>query len=187
MTLSFYIGAALFFLAVWILFSIIFWSIRNGISPMPTSSKAKKCLLDLLPTHPPGPIFELGSGWGSLAFPLAKLYPNIVVTAYETSPIPYFFSKFRQILTPLPNLKIVRQDFFNVPLPPDALVVCYLYPGAMRRLKPKFEAELSYKSLIISNTFGIPGWNPVKTVVVPDLYLTKIYVYKTKRIDHLQT
>lgn len=147
---------------------------------MPTSSKAKKFLISALPKDAPGPIYELGSGWGSLAFPLAKRYPKISVTCYETSLFPYLFSKLRHYFDPLPNLKFIRQDFFQIPLPKESLVICYLYPGAMRRLKIKFEEELSPKALIVSNTFAIPGWRPISTIKVPDLYATNIYLYRSE-------
>ncbi len=35
-------------------------------------------------------------------------------------------------------------DFFNVDLKDAGLVVCYLYPGAMERLKDKFEKDCEH-------------------------------------------
>ncbi len=83
---------------------------------MPSSLLARKALLDNLPDEGGGIIYELGSGWGSLAFPLAKKYPHCTIIAYENSPIPYFVSKIILLFSRHKNLRIKRQDFFKVNL-----------------------------------------------------------------------
>jgi hypothetical protein len=161
-----------------ILASVVIWSLRNGISPMPTSPKAKKQLLLLLPDDVQGTIYELGSGWGTLLVPLARKYPDCDVVGYETSLCPYIVSRFWIWMLRLPNAKVVRRDFFSVDLREASLLVCYLYPGAMRRLKDKLLGELKPGTCVVSNTFAIPGWIPEATREVGDLYKTKVYLYR---------
>ncbi len=168
------VTAILLVILLWILLSIVVWSLRTGISPMPTNQKVKKALLNSLPGNIQGPILELGSGWGSLAAPLAKKYPDNQVIGYELSPIPYLFSRLHR----MKNLHFHRQDFFEIPLKDAGIIVCYLYPEAMRKLKEKFHRELSPNTLIVSHTFAIPGWTPIKTIEVGDIYKTKIYHYR---------
>lgn len=168
-----------FFILLFSAVSIIVWSVRNGIAPMPTSPKAKKILLaKALPHEIQGPIFELGSGWGTLVFPLAKQFPLSQVTGYESSLIPYGVSKIVSFFFRQKNLRLARRDFFQEDLHEAALVVCYLYPGAMSKLKLKFEKELQPGTWVISNTFAIPGWYPIHVYEVNDLYRSKILVYK---------
>jgi trans-aconitate methyltransferase len=167
----------LFIVMVGIAASIIQWSIRNQISPMPSSPKAKRTILAGIP-EVSGTIYELGSGWGTLAFPVARRYPHCQVIGLETSPIPYRLSRLRLIFERLPNLKLKNADFFSYPLQDASLVVCYLYPEAMRRLKEKFLAELKPGTWVISNTFAIPGWSPHQVLKVDDMYFTKIYIYR---------
>lgn len=146
---------------------------------MPTSLKAKKSLVQALPDQLSiGKIYELGSGWGTLAFPLAHHYAEMHVIGYETSPIPYWASKIWAVFARTKNLSLLRRDFFLEPLNDASLVVCYLYPEAMRRLKTKFEKELKPGTWIVTNTFAIAGWKPEKIYEIPDLYRTRIYVYK---------
>lgn len=164
-----------------ILGSIVWSSLRYGISPMPTSSKVKECVLNSLPSEIEGNILELGAGWGTIAFPLAKRYPNNAVIAYEISWIPYLFCKARLWIDPTPNLKVIRKDFFQDSFREASLVFCYLYPGAMERLKEKFATELPPKALIVTHTFRIPGWTPIYMKSVNDLYQTCVYHYKTSR------
>jgi len=149
---------------------------------MPSSPKAKACIVKLIQEHLPyefkGNILELGSGFLTLGLPLAKQFPKSEVIAYETSTIPYLVSIAIKFFYPGTNLTILNQDFFTSDFSPSSLVICYLYPAAMKKLSTKFSQELNPGSYIISNTFAIPGLTPYKTVTINDLYLTKIYLYK---------
>lgn len=154
------------------------YSIHNGISPMPISRKVKRRLLGVLSQRGiHGKVFELGAGWGSLAFPLAQKLPRCPVLAYENSLIPYLFSRCRKLLFPYENLTLNRGNFYHISLAEADIVVCYLYPGAMVRLQAKFERELKRETLVISSTFAVPAWKPRQIIEVDDLYHTKIYVY----------
>jgi predicted RNA methylase len=159
-------------------FSLIWWTFKNGISPMPTSSKVKKCLFSVLPESLGGKIYELGSGWGTLLFPLAKRYPKSAVVGFETSPFPFWLSFIRLKFSNSRNIELKKQDFFTADLRDAALIVCYLYPGAMSQLRKKFEQELQQGVFVVTHTFAVPGWVPEKVVDTADLYHSKIYIYK---------
>ena len=77
-----------------------------------------------------------------------------------------------------PNLTLRRADFFAAPLGDAAVVCCYLYPGAMRRLMPKFEDELAAGALVLSHGFVVPGWAPAEVCTAGDAYGTKVYLYR---------
>lgn len=164
-----------------ILGNIIAYSYLYGITPTPTSPKVKKLLISMLPQMKNIEIAELGSGWGNLAFTLARHFPTCQVIAYEISPIPYLVSRIISYGSSTPNLSIKRQDFFQNSLSNASIIVCYLYPEAMQRLKIKFEKELDVGTYIISHTFAVPGWEPIRFERVHDLYNTPIYLYQIKR------
>lgn len=165
-------------MSVFIAGSIVYSSLKNGITPMPTSNKVKRHLMTLLDQeiiH--SRIYDLGSGWGTLAVALADKYGDCCVTGFENSMVPYLVSLLRSRRAHHRNLTIARENFFNQPLNDADLVVCYLYPGAMEKLKIKFENELKVNTVVVSNTFAIPSWLPVKKIVVDDLYRTHLYLY----------
>ncbi len=143
---------------------------------MPSSLKAKTAILSLFPENLQN-IFELGSGWGNLIFPLAKRFPAAQIQAFEGSHLPWAFSWGFQKITRFPNLTIKRKNFYQVSLKEADIVVCYLYPGAMKRLKGKFLKELKPGTLVVSNTFAIPGWIPEKVVRVNDFWRSHVYLY----------
>ena len=145
---------------------------------MPTSKKAKIAMLALIPRKITGKVYELGSGWGTLIIPLAREHPGSKVIGYETSPIPYFISKVRVWNSGLKNVQLLKQDFYDASLADAAIVVCYLFPGAMSKLKRKFEKELKPGTIVITNTFALPGWTPLQVINIQDLYNTKVYLYR---------
>ncbi|MEZ5314707.1 MAG: hypothetical protein R3E91_00605 [Chlamydiales bacterium] len=143
---------------------------------MPTSYKAKQALFSLLPKTPKN-VFELGSGWGNLACSLAKHYPWAWIHAFEGSWFPWIVSLGLKKILGIHNLKISRKNFLKISIKEADLVVCYLYPKAMEKLKSKFKKEMKPGTWIITNTFSIPGWIPIRTVELNDLFGSKIYLY----------
>ncbi|MGD8846088.1 MAG: methyltransferase [Desulfobacteraceae bacterium] len=165
-------------LFIFIASSIVFYSSKNGITPAPILDKGKRGLLGLLAGKKVnGKIYELGSGWGTLAFALAKQYAHCNVIGYENSIVPFLFSQISNMFRGLGNLKLVRKDFYTTSLNDADLVVCYLYTGAMAKLRTKFESELKKGAIVVSHTFAIPYWKPVEEIVLDDIYRTKVYLY----------
>ena len=111
----------------------LLYTFITGISPVSSTFKSRKKIVRTLNPHQQGHIYELGAGWGALAFPLARRFPEATVVAYELSPVPWIFLKVRAFLFGPRNLRIVRRNFLKDDLSKAAVVVCYLYPGAMAR------------------------------------------------------
>ncbi len=143
---------------------------------MPSNRKVKKALKSYLPAETKGTIYELGSGWGGVAFLLARLYPNCSIVAIEGSPIPYLFAKL--LGWRYSNLTIRRGDFFDCSLWDATGIYCYLYPGGMKKLQEKFKEELHPDAWVVSNTFSLPGWSPEAVYQVNDLYRSNLYLYR---------
>lgn len=167
---------------IWILAAAAFgciltviYSIYLGITPTPTMRKIKNVLLDNIPVLKGGVIAELGAGWGTLLIPLSSARPQCKIIGYELSWLPWFVAKVRTLF--IPNIELHRKDFFKQSLENTDLVVCYLYPGAMAKLKLKFEKELKSGTHVISHTFAIPGWTPQRVIKASDIYASPIYFY----------
>ncbi len=179
MTLE-YIALVVSLLAIALIFAS---TLITGISPVPTSPRVRRTMMSVLPDRLPGkagaPIYELGSGWGGMALALARRYPDHPVIGCEVSLLPWAFSRLRLLVRPQPNLSLVWMDYRGADLGEAALVVCYLFPGAMQELTAKFESELSPGALVLSNTFAIRDWRPVDEVSAPDQYASKVYLYET--------
>jgi hypothetical protein len=172
-------GLLIFFICeIVILVLLLVYTFYTGISPVPTSRKVKNLLLENLPDISTGSIFELGSGWGTLAFPVAGKFPLVPVNAYEISPVPWFYSRIRKLIISRKNLTLYRKNFHNISLKDASLIICYLHPGGMKRLKRKFEKELKPGAVIMCNTFQIDGWEPAAVHEIDKLYDNIIYIYQ---------
>ncbi len=75
------------------------------------------------------------------------------------------------------NLHFYRRNAFGAKLSEAGIVLCYLFPGAMAKLKSKFEQQLPSGATVVSNTFAVPAWKPKQVVEIGDLYRTKVYLY----------
>lgn len=150
----------------------------TGISPVSSTLKSRKEIIKSISRDQTGYIYELGAGWGALAFPIARRCPKAKVVAYELSPVPWLFMKIRAMIFRQPNLRITRRNFLRDDLGKASLVVCYLYPGAMAKLSAKLAKELATGSRIISNTFELPAWTPSVIKNLEDIMCPQIFYYR---------
>lgn len=173
-----YLLNGLLFLAI---ASVVYYAIRLGITPMPSSPGAVARLVDLIPDTTGGKIVDLGSGWGSLAYPIANRFPDAQVVGYELSPVPWLYSRLKGVFVRRRNLTLHRRSVFDVDLSDVNVVVLFLHPAAMRKLQPKFDRELRPGTLVLSNTFVVPTWKAVQTHSLGRSWLstsTDIHVYR---------
>jgi len=162
--------------------SIVWSTLMVGISPMPSSKKARSAMLQLSAEtgveH--SPIFELGSGWGSLIIPLAKQYPQRQIVGYELSILPWLTTIVLIKMLALKNVRVYRQNYLKADLTGASVIVCYLYPGGMNALEGKLKLEHGTLEYLISNNFSLSSHNPIKTIQLDDLYQSPVYLYKFK-------
>lgn len=156
----------------------LLYTFITGISPVSSTFKSRREIIKSIPGDQDGIVYELGAGWGTLAFPLARKCPASTVVAYELSPLPWLFLKFRKFLLGPSNLKIIRKNFLHEDLSKASLVVCYLYPGAMEKLSSKLMMELKPDAQVISNTFEIPSWTPTFIQSLEDVMCPQVFHYK---------
>ena len=158
--------------------SVVWFTLQLGIPPMPSSAKATRAILAASEAAGEGAIIELGSGWGTLLFALARKYPHRRVIGYELSWLPWLYTHLYKSIFRLPNVELYRQSFLAADLSSATLLVCYLFPEGMEQLQQKLAAEHGANRLLISSTFALPASTPEQTTRLDDLYNTPIYSYQ---------
>jgi len=158
-----------------VLISIVVDSMKNGISPMPISIQGRNKILSMIPKDFQGTIIDLGSGFGSLIFPVAKKFPKATVIGVETAAVPYICSLVWKWMWRVRNSKIEYANLYTKSLQNADFVFCYLYPKAMERLSSVIAQE---NLTLISYAFALPNYQPMSTVVIGSVYPTNIYVYR---------
>jgi hypothetical protein len=147
--------------------------------PAPSSARVRDAVLAAMPEElPAGAIYELGSGWGGLAWRLAARYPDREVVGIELSPLPWLFSRLRQWVGRKPNLRYRLANLHKIPFTGAGTVVCYLQGGTMARLGSKLAVELAPGSLVVAITFALPGWAPEALIRAEDMYRSPVYFYR---------
>ncbi|KPH91989.1 hypothetical protein AMS57_00180 [Pseudoalteromonas undina] len=173
-----FIATAFFFLVLLIALSIVWSTLKTGISPMMSSSKARQTMLAAISMDEKGALIDLGSGWGTLVIPVAKRHPNKQVIGYELSWFPWLISMLFKYSLGLNNLTLYRKDFKNADLSSASTLVCYLFPDGMVALEEKLKHDVvNNKITIVSNTFALPSYKPTNVIKLKDFYQTPIYVY----------
>ncbi|MNC41135.1 hypothetical protein D3C75_898870 [compost metagenome] len=179
-----WVAGLIILIAIITMISIVYRSLRNGISPMPSSRVVRHAVAaEINSLNRVRNIVEVGSGWGTLAFTIASqgrmvkraVKPKIV--GLENSVIPLLFSKLMSVMLAEEGITFIRRDIYRYSYQDADVVVCYLFPRAMQSLSQIFQEQLSIGTRVISICFALPGWVPEKVIVCDDMYHTKIYVY----------
>jgi hypothetical protein len=158
--------------------SILWFAVRTGIAPVASSRRACRAMVEAAESAPPGPIVDLGAGWGTLAIALARRFPDRQVIGYELSWVPWAVSRLLRRLLKLRNLTLRRGDFLKADLSGAAVLTCYLYRQGMRGLQRKLARDRQPPTVIVSNTFTMPASRPCAVVTLEDFYRTRILVYR---------
>ena len=117
-----------------------------------------------------------------LVIAVAKKHPNKYVIDYELSWLPRLVSRIVSMLFKynlvLNDLTLYRKDFKNADLSTASTMVCYLFPSGMVALEDKLKHDVvNNKITIVSNTFALSSYKPIKVIKLKDFYQTPIYVY----------
>ncbi len=134
--------------------SILVFQGLTGVPPMSSNAAEAADVITLLRRAglPKGSVvYELGSGWGSLAVALAHAFPDAQIRGIEISPLPYWISRLRA--RGLANLTLARGDFYTWDLSDADAVTCYLMIKPMPRLAGFLDTTLRFGTPVVSLSF----------------------------------
>lgn len=167
------------FPVILLLLILVFWNVVVGRVPLfLTNRTTSAAILKLLPKKKGLRMADLGSGLGGTLRHLAKERPDARFAGLETAPLPFALSWALGRLGGTKNLAFRFQDIFKADLAEFDVVYCFLSPVPMPELFKKARAEMKPGSLLISNSFEVPGHAPDKIVKVDDRRRTKLLVWR---------
>jgi len=151
----------------------VFASFAFGAGYQPTPRASVETMLRLAELGPQDTLIDLGAGTGAIVFRAARVY-RARVLGVEVEPIRVLILRLRRVLGPFSDRVTIRWgSFFGLDFRSATVVTAFLWPGAMARLRPKFEAELSDGARVVSHCHPIVGWNA--SAFDPE---TKVYLYR---------
>lgn len=137
------------------------WAGWRAAPFVPTRQRDVERMLRLSELQPGELVYDLGAGDGRYVVTAAKRYQARAV-GFEISLLPYVIGRLRIWLAGQGKLAFMRlQDFFHQDLSAANVIVCFLTPGAMARLSPKFKRELRPGTRIVSYAFPLKDWTAV--------------------------
>ncbi|MEW6612631.1 MAG: methyltransferase domain-containing protein [Pseudomonadota bacterium] len=109
-------------------------------------------------------VYDLGSGDGRIVIAAAKKYgargvgvdidPERIEEARENA----------RKAGVADRVKFVQQDLFDADIHEATVVTLYLLPNVNQRLRPKLLRELKPGTRVVSHSFDMGDWKPVRTV-----------------------
>jgi SAM-dependent methyltransferase len=150
-----------------------FWmsSFLFGAGYQGAPRKSVEAMLRLSDLGPNDRVYELGAGLGAVTFPAAREKAAHVV-AVEIEPIRYLMLRARRALGPAADhVDIRRANMFGIDLRDATVISAFLWPGAMAKLRPKFEQELRPGTRVVSRCHPILDWTPTEYDREADVYL----------------
>ena len=169
--------APAWFLAGFLLLALVYWSSFRTQVPLYLSNRTTMRALEaLLPPGRPQSVADLGCGTGSLLAHLARARPDCRFDGVEAAPLPWLAAYL--MTRKLPNCRVSRSDFWQRSLKDHDMVYVFLSPVPMPRLWKKALAEMRPGSLLVSNSFPVPGVDADQVLTLPDRRATRLYLYR---------
>lgn len=164
------------YLAAFCILLFIYWTSFHTQVPLYLSNRpTADALAGLLPERPAS-MLDIGAGTGSLLRRLAALRPDCRFRGVELAPGPWLAG--RLLLAGRTQVEWRRADLFSEPWADYDLVYAFLSPVPMAAVWQKAVAEMRAGSLLVSNTFGIPGHEPDLVVEVADRRATRLLAWR---------
>lgn len=165
------------FLFGFILLLLIYRGALSGQVPLYLSNqKTVGALAELLAERGPSRVLDLGAGIGSTTVPLADNFPDSHFTGVENAPLTWLVGRVFSLGRP--NISWRWEDMWQVKLNDYDVVYAFLSPVPMPRLWEKIQAEMPPGSLLISNSFPVPGAVPSQVIEVACTPSRPLYCYK---------
>jgi SAM-dependent methyltransferase len=158
----YFVGGAILFAFAGVV--AYFWmsSFLFGAGYQGAPRRSVEAMLRLADVRSGDQVVELGAGVGAVTFAAAR-ERSAQVLAVEIEPLRYLLLRARRALGPSgERVEIERRNMYGVDLSNATVVTAFLWPGAMARLRPKFERELAPGTRVVSRCHAVPGWIPVE-------------------------
>ncbi len=168
----------LWFLGAFLLLALVYGKVYRTQVPLYLSSRAAvAAVASLLPQQRSFSFIDLGSGCGGLLQQLNKVRPDGIYQGIEAAPLPFLLSRCRSAFG-VAGWRVSWGDFWRLDLARYDVVYAYLSPVPMAVLWCKARKEMRPGSILISNSFVVPGVAPEVTLKLDDFGGSTLYLWR---------
>lgn len=157
------------FILLWLVFSP---AITSRVPLYLSGEQALRQLEGLL--LPDMRVLDLGAGTGTVLRWLARRRSDVGLTGIEQAFLPWLMGR----LTLSSRVRWLRGDYADLNLGDYDVVYAFLSPAAMLALWEKAQVEMKPGSLLISNTFAVPGVEADAEVALHDWKNGKLLIWR---------
>lgn len=180
-----FLNLVLFFAVVLLLLALsMVWPPDSPWAPFwATSSATARVMCTVAKVNEKTCIYDLGCGTGTAICIAAKEFGSPCV-GIEIDPLRFFISwiniHIRYRVSK--HARVLRANFFSIPLGNADVFFIYLIPNALKRLTPKFLKEVKAGALFVSYVYPLPVELFQQRLQLVKHYPTqRIFVYKMVR------
>lgn len=165
-----------FWLSGFVILLLVFWRTDRSRVPLYLTNATTADRIAML--LPPTPCFvlDIGCGDGGLIRHLARLRADCEFVGIEHAPLTWLWARLASL--GFDNVQIRYGDFWQPPFTPYDFVYAFLSPAPMTRLWEKARDEMRPGTLLISNSFAVPGLPAEKEIGVADRRASKLFCYR---------
>lgn len=157
MALSLHVQPA-YALAMFFALALLYGGVARSRVPLFLSNRAAlQALAGLLPQA--ARFVDLGCGPGGVLASLQRMRPDGCYEGIESAPVPFLIAWLRAVFARC-SVRVTWGDMARIHLGRYDVVYAYLSPAAMDGLWRKARREMRPGTLLVSNSFGIPGVAP---------------------------
>jgi predicted O-methyltransferase YrrM len=149
-------------------------SIRTRVPLFLSSPQAAAALANHLPDR--GRLLDLGCGLGGPLARLATLRPDARLSGVEAAPLNWLVARLRLA----GRASVELGSLWETDLGRYDVVYAYLSPAPMPRLWEKAREEMRPGSLLVSNSFAIPGVTPDEVVELHDRAQARLLIWRMR-------
>ena len=168
------------FLGGFVLLLLLNWNSFGERVPLYlTAAGARQHLRAVLDQQPAQIRFiDLGCGPAGTLLSLARHYPQAQFVGVETAPLSFAIAWLRAV--PQRNCQIRYENLWRTDLAAFDVVYCFLSPAPMPELWAKACAQMPAGSLLISNTFEVPGQPADQQIELHDWRKSRLLVWRMR-------
>ena len=150
----------------------------TSLAPFVSSSdEMVRKMLQLAGLKPGEVLYDLGSGDGKILIAAAKEYgARAVGIEIRKDLVEESRRKIKELRLD-DRVTVIHGDVMEVDISDADVITLYLTDSGNEKLKPKLEKNVKPGARIVSNSFRIPGWDPVQ---VSEAGWYKVYLYVKK-------
>jgi len=132
------------------------WHIVHPVPFVPTPYPVIRAMIRMADMKGKETVYDLGAGDGRLLQEVLRAYPEATAIGCEVIPTVWLLGRMRRFVRRTPFV-LKRKDALKEDLANADRVFLYLFPSVMADLSKKFDRELRPGTVVVSNTFKIPG------------------------------